>query len=890
MPITFLFLMARSQNASKPLYSNQEFALYADSVVQKNVTAKALSATEIHSNYRSPATAVPGPQIAFKFSLNGRDNELKGGTFHRFTCPDQNGACETPVIKFGEPFTDNRAVPDNTYLKPNTVFKARVDLRSVLQAFSKNGYYTAFNGDKIYKQDFKGLFIAGRPAPLTTDFDNLAGRNDLKLSDADGDGIYDIALTLNKPAKEQPIAPVWKLGKGVSGFPQYASPYLLSDAVYNLALEEMINAVEKDSTFRTGKEWAGVWTRDISYSIILSMAYLQPQVAKNSLLRKVNKRRRIIQDTGTGGAWPCSTDRMIWAVAAWELYTATGNEDWLRQAYAIIKNSLEDDYNVAYDKATGLVKGESSFLDWREQTYPRWMQPVDIYESECLGTNAVHYRANTVLATMATLLGKPQEAEKYNGIADRIKAGINNLLWLPDKGYYAQFLYGRAAKIASPRSETLGEALCVLFDIADAAKQKALLQNLPVMAFGVPCIYPQIPGIPPYHNNAVWPFVQSYFALAAAKAGNETAVMESMAAVYRPAALWLTNKENFVAGNGDFAGTQINSSNMLWSLSGSLALVHKILFGISFTAHGLAFHPFVPEALKGDRTLKNFKYREAVLDVELSGYGNAIASFTVDGQPASPMIDKGLKGRHVIRIQLANGPTGGKVAMKEESVSPATPVLSYANGRIKWDAVAGTAQYIVLKNGGVLMKSGATEVKIDSTGFGEYQVIAVDANGVQSFASEPVLIAGKAVILVQAENGAGASPLPYKGFTGKGFAETSKTKNTSLHFTVTVPQDGFYSVDVRYANGSGPVNTENKCAIRTLKEGANFIGTVVLPQRGREEWSNWGWSNPVRTALKKGSHTFTLSLEPYNENMNGEINEAMLDCIRIIYTGKAEQK
>jgi len=49
--------------------------------------------------------------------------------------------------------------------------------------------------------------------------------------------------------------------------------------------------------------------------------------------------------------------------------------------------------NVAYDAGTGLVKGESSFLDWREQTYPKWMQPADIYESENLGTNAVHYQA-----------------------------------------------------------------------------------------------------------------------------------------------------------------------------------------------------------------------------------------------------------------------------------------------------------------------------------------------------------------------------------------------------------------------------------------------------------------------------------------------------------------
>ena len=58
--------------------------------------------------------------------------------------------------------------------------------------------------------------------------------------------------------------------------------YPLTDALYNMALEEMLNAVEPDSNFQNRKEWAGVWTRDISYSIILSMVYLQPPRGKNS--------------------------------------------------------------------------------------------------------------------------------------------------------------------------------------------------------------------------------------------------------------------------------------------------------------------------------------------------------------------------------------------------------------------------------------------------------------------------------------------------------------------------------------------------------------------------------------------------------------------------------
>src|SRR5674476_1273005 len=137
---------------------------------------------------------------------------------------------------------------------------------------------------------------------------------------ADGDGIYETTIILNETKKEKDLASSWKLTKDITAAPQYHSEYLISDVIYKMALEEMEKAIEPDSTFRTGKEWAGVWTRDISYSIILSMAYLQPRVAMNSLLRKVNSKKKIIQDTGTGGAYPISTDRMIWAVAAWELY------------------------------------------------------------------------------------------------------------------------------------------------------------------------------------------------------------------------------------------------------------------------------------------------------------------------------------------------------------------------------------------------------------------------------------------------------------------------------------------------------------------------------------------------------------------------------------------
>ncbi|MFD1874069.1 MGH1-like glycoside hydrolase domain-containing protein [Hymenobacter bucti] len=872
--------------AGRALWQSAAYSIYPDSVVQGPYHARAQSATALTSNYQSPANAFLSPQVAFKFSTNGKDNELPIGQDNLFLAlpKEGGGALETPVLVFGQRYVDPRPAPADVYLAPNTPLKIRLDMRPVLDAFKKQGYYVTSKGDKIYKQDFKQVFVAGNTAPLSWDFDNLANKPELELHDPDGDGIYEVTLMLNQPAAAKTTASSWQKSLDTADFPQYSSGHLLEDALYNLALEEARRAVEPDGTLRTGKEWGGVWTRDVSYSIILAQAALQPQVAMTSLLRKVTPEGRIVQDTGTGGAYPCSTDRVIWAVAAWEIYQVTGDEAWLRKVYPIVKQSIADDRANAYDPATGLVRGESSFLDWREQTYPRWMQPVDIYQSQNLGTNAVHFQANVVLAQMARQLGEAAVAAAHEQAAVAIKAGINQHLWQESAGYYGQYLYGRNFLTLSPRAEALGEALSVLFGVADEARARTVVARTPTTEFGIPCIYPQIPGIPPYHNNAVWPFVQSYWALAAAKVGNEAALAESMAAIYRPAALFLTNKENFVAQNGDYAGTQINSSNMLWSLSGSLSLVYKVLFGMHYETDRLVFRPFVPQAFQGNRRLTNFKYRQAVLDIDLQGFGNVIQAITLDGQPlADAAVPATLTGRHALRIVLSSQAPAAAATNKIANLfSPETPVVTLADDRLRWAAQPDVQQYKVLRNGRLLATTAATEYAVAAGPYAEYQVIAVAGSRLASFASEPLPVGELgSVHQVQLETVAVKATQPYQGYSGQGFVEISTTQNRTLTIPVTVPEAGLYAVDFRYANGNGPINTDNKCGIRTLRLGGKSLGTIVLPQRGVGEWSNWGFTNAVLVPLPKGTTQLTLAYEPANANMNGAVNQAMLDYLRV---------
>jgi len=86
---------------------------------------------------------------------------------------------------------------------------------------------------------------------------------------------------------------------------------------------------------------------------------------------------------------------------------------------------------------------------------------------------------------------------------------------------------------------------------------------------------------------------------------------------------------------------------------------------------------------------------------------------------------------------------------------------------------------------------------------------------------------------------------------------------------------------MRYANGTGPVNTDNNCGIRSLYVNGSFAGSMVFPQRGKDEWSDWGSTGVEWISLREGENTLNLRYEEFNRNMDGVINEFLLDYIII---------
>ena len=891
LSVAFTALLGWGQTAmAQVLYQSKSFQVTDTTVVQGDFRAEAKSDTRITSNYQRERTA-----INFKLSINGIDNERPSGDDLRIRLSPAGGAVLTPVYVFGERPPQPFPVPATATPRPESGtidVTFRVDMKPMLRAFRASGVYDPPSGDPIREEDFEGLYIVGDTAPLTWDMNAASTGDRFKFSDPDGDGVFALTLPFEtrdlRPLNEDGEA-VWTLTEDVSAFPQLSSDQRLVDALYNLSLEEvLLNIREEDGAFMAGKKWTGVWTRDISYSILLSLALVAPEQAKTSLRVKVDEAGRIIQDTGTGGSWPVSSDRMTWALAAWEVYLTTGDDEWLRDAYDIIQRSARADLHAVYDSTTGLVRGESSFMDWREQSYPDWMDPKDIYRSQTLSTNAVHFRTYEILSEMAAELG--EDSSRWAEVAASIRDGVNEHLWLDEEGLYSEFRYGRTALSAVPRTEALGSALAILTGLAPDDHVKRMTRNHPVVDFGVPSFWPYIPGIPPYHNAGYWPFVGAYWTWASAEAQNMPGVEHGLGTMYRAAALFLTNKENLVAETGHFEGTQINSDRQLWSVAGTLASVYRVLFGMRFERDGLHLRPFIPEGYTGTRTLTGVSYRDAVLDITVRGHGGRIVQITMDGQPLDrPVIPADLTGRHEIRVVMSGGAPRGEVRVVENRYTSATPKVRQRAGSLVWPAVDGAVAYRVMRNGEAVATQQDTRYRLQSSrpaALREYQVEAIGPDGLRSFLSEPVAVIADAAVKTIPASALG-QPLETgdSGHTGDGYLPLSKSLNTDISVEVTVEEAGEYAIDVRYANGHGPVNTSNKAAVRTLTIGQTTMGetggVIVMPQRGDNVWNDWGYSNVVRVRLPAGTHTLRLRYDALDDNMNRETNAAHLDAIRM---------
>jgi len=637
----------------------------------------------------------------------------------------------------------------------------------------------------------------------------------------------------------------WKLGSKINDFPEYNSSQTLVDALYNLSLD-LLN--KSNFSIHTNN----YTTKAVSNSIIQSLAILKPDECKRNLLNRV-KKHTILQDKGEGGSWPINTDRMLWTIAAWEVYKTSGDKGWLKKIYPIIKNSLDVDLNVVWDTNKQLFRGKSSS---QTEQYASWMQSKDIFCSYSLNIQAIYYKSLQILVDIGTLLNK--DVIKYKHLSSSIKNSINKHFWDTKEKRFANILYNN--NILSEGRDILGESLCILFDIE---KDNNIIKSTVSSNFGAYSSYPSINS----DTNYIYAYIQAYHNWAAAKSKEQFFVQKGIASLIRTSALSLKNIEKYPHQENDFS----LSKSELTGISANLSIIFRIIVGLNYKKDNITFTPFIPREYKGKRTIRNLKYINSNLDIEIIGFGDAIKTFSIDGVfQKTAQISSSLKGKHIVEIKMTNQfKHNNKSPIKDNIPSIDSPTLSLKKGILTWSTDSSTYKsklYINAKDSLTIKNNIFTS--IDSTKPTYYSVVNINKDKKRSLLSNTILVA----------------PQSNKKIININNITINKTISPSYNFAIRATHTGVFVLKFKYSNGNGGVYTGNSCALRSMWKKKTYLGSIVFPHTGA--WDNYMFTNEIKVNMRKGMNNFSLVLKKYNNNMNYKKNEAIISEIHILALDK----
>jgi hypothetical protein len=647
--------------------------------------------------------------------------------------------------------------------------------------------------------------------------------------------------------------------------------------------------------FETGEKWPYVWTRDISYATDLSLSLLDPQRALNSLLFKTSEIRTdllsdrlrpmtvVAQDTGSGRSWPVSTDRVVWIVAAsdvLESLPAAARGALVAKLYRIARDTVEQDRRFAFDTYAGLYRGETSFLDWREQNYSEWTRNdvVSIAAGYAFSTNVLHVVALRRTAELGKEAGDPLAAH-YLQWADDLQRTINTRFWQNARGLYASYLSAEPNAVPANSYDLLGLSLAIIYGIANERQVLSIVQNYPISDAGPPVLWPEQAGIAIYHNRAIWPFVTAY-ALRAAKIAKHPQLAEELAlSLMRGTALSLSNMENFEFltqktrfEDGALSGPVVNSPRQLWSVAGYLSMVLDTLWGLKVHEDHISFEPWLPSRLAhamfgGQRTvsLHDIRVGGTSLNVTLelprewpsTGWLEQLST-RLNGERmtgSTVPLDRLLPGAvNELRVTLrpTNGPKRSIVripnfdtrslALSERRAvfAPLSPSLAAAKRMdadviLTWQGVDPGSSVQIYRNGRQVIADAPGERFVDRPTNDQDMVCysltqRFDDTDLASLSSRDICVPSSASITLSAGRGLGpmldgASPsgglkagsdAPLSINDGIAHYADWGLPSQTLLARFTPQASGWYRFALKYANLNGPINSGITAAVKSV--------------------------------------------------------------------------
>lgn len=580
---------------------------------------------------------------------------------------------------------------------------------------------------------------------------------------------------------------------------------VMFDALFALAQQEMaqdrVDAIRDPAfdegrpvpcdCFQTGARWPYVWTRDVSFAADLALARLDPQRTRQSLQFKLSAARDgrtpglfVAQDTGSGGSWPISSDRVVWFLAARHLLD---DPAFAEQVWQALQGTLAQDRAMVFDPQMGLYRGETSFLDWREQTYPDWTRENVrfIGDSYALSTNVLHYQALRLAEQMAAQRGDDRRAQ-YKAWADELAVRIDARFWRDDMGQYMSYIGEAAHPVPYAKVDLLGLSLGILADVLPEARARRALANYPMGPAGSPVVWPQEAQQPIYHNRAIWPFVSAYSLRAARQLDDAPRIAAEIRSLMQGAALAGSNMENYElvsqavhVDEGALSGPVVNSERQLWSVAGYLAMVTEGVFGVQDDGR---VQPKLPAALVPELfgthpriTLEANGKRYVLERPQNVGDGLLVAGRTT------------MRGS-TTTVQLVAAPaaTGFAVTTADANVrAPATPVAPQALRRGAGWNVSVAADQVLWKDGKAVTDSNGV-ARISDDGL-QHCLSLTRREGTLESLHSPMLCVGPQQVLKGEER-----------------------------WQFTSAKAGQVRLRLQYRNPNGPINTGVTAAVKQL--------------------------------------------------------------------------
>ncbi len=440
-----------------------------------------------------------------------------------------------------------------------------------------------------------------------------------------------------------------------------------------------------EALIQAGGCYPDAWTRDTAYNTWMGCNLLCPELARATLLKPI----RIGGDKEISGlTHPAQPekydqywDKMLWTVAALDYAELNRDLNFLTMSYEVSAATLDKLEKRHIHPEYGLLLGPAFLCDGigslpadicsPEVVHPPYSNVMD-YEAPhqimTLSSNCILVGAYRAMAKMARKLHTGMERQ-YERKAQALCRQINAHLWNQKQGRYDFFTYGFSEKAGTncTSQEGAGQALAVLFDVADNEQCKSIFRHIHTEPWGIPLSWPSMEnhyigsarflpeasGYDTPQNVAIWPNVCGLWGRACAMKGMEAPFIKELNSLTE---LILRSDDTICEIYHALTGKSHlkyheEKRDQTWSATAYLNMILHGMLGLRYDGEHLQFHPILPGEC-GEICFDSLVLQNGRWNIRLIGEGTEIQSILMDDQlvdsPCFPMDDS----EHFLTMRL----------------------------------------------------------------------------------------------------------------------------------------------------------------------------------------------------------------------------------------------